>query len=110
MRFCSNSASKSEIFFKKSSTVPSKYFSGTNKFRSTSSAQINNGVAVEKSDLQPGDLVIFNNDANTRIGHVGIYVGDGNFIHASNPSDGVKITTLLSGYYKQRYVGARRVI
>ena len=76
----------------------------------TSSAQINNGVAVEKSDLQPGDLVIFNNDANTKIGHVGIYVGDGNFIHASNPSDGVKITTLLSGYYKQRYVGARRVI
>lgn len=76
----------------------------------TSSAQINNGVAVEKSDLQPGDLVIFNNDANTKIGHVGIYVGDGNFIHASNPSDGVKITTLLSGYYKIRYVGARRVI
>ena len=76
----------------------------------TSSAQINNGVAVEKSDLQPGDLVIFNNDANTKIGHVGIYIGDGNFIHASNPSDGVKITTLTTGYYKQRYVGARRVI
>ena len=75
----------------------------------TSGAQINNGVAVEKSDLQPGDLVIFNNDANTRIGHVGIYVGDGNFIHASNPSDGVKITTLTTGYYQKRYVGARRV-
>ena len=44
------------------------------------------------------------------IGHCGIYIGDGNFIHASNPSDGVKITTLLSGYYAQRYVGARRVI
>ena len=72
--------------------------------------QIKNGVAVEKSDLQPGDLVIFNNDANTAIGHVGIYVGNGNFIHASNPSDGVKITTLTSGYYQKRYVGARRVI
>ena len=53
---------------------------------------------------------MFNNDANTSIGHVGIYVGNGNFIHASNPSDGVKITTLTTGYYKTRYVGARRVI
>jgi len=76
----------------------------------TSSAQINNGVAVDRNNLQPGDLVVFNNDANTKIGHVGIYIGDGNFIHASNPKDGVKITTLLSGYYKIRYVGARRVI
>lgn len=76
----------------------------------TSSSQINNGVAVEKSDLQLGDIVLFNNDANTKIGHVGIYVGNGNFIHASNPSDGVKITTLTTGYYQKRYVGARRVI
>lgn len=76
----------------------------------TSKDQIKNGVAVEKCDLQPGDLVIFNNDANTAIGHVGIYIGDGNFIHASNPSDGVKITTLTTGYYQKRYVGARRVI
>lgn len=76
----------------------------------SSKDQIKNGVAVEKSDLQLGDLVIFNNEANTAIGHVGIYIGDGNFIHASNPKDGVKITTLLSGYYKIRYVGARRVI
>lgn len=76
----------------------------------TSSGQNKNGTAVEKSDLQLGDLVIFNNDANTAIGHVGIYVGDGNFIHASNPSDGVKITTLTTGYYQKRYVGARRVI
>jgi len=82
---------------------------GVSLYRS-SGDQIKNGVAVAKNDLQPGDLVIFNNDANTRIGHVGIYIGDGNFIHASNPSDGVKITTLLSGYYAQRYVGARRVI
>lgn len=76
----------------------------------TSSGQNKNGTAVEKSNLQLGDLVIFNNDANTSIGHVGIYVGNGNFIHASNPSDGVKITTLTTGYYQKRYVGARRVI
>ena len=76
----------------------------------TSKGQINNGVAVEKSNLQLGDIVVFNNDANTAIGHVGIYVGDGNFIHAANPSDGVKITSLSSSYYSTRYVGARRVI
>lgn len=76
----------------------------------TSKGQINNGVAVAKSDLQPGDLVIFNNDANITIGHVGIYIGSGNFIHAANPSDGVKITSLSSSYYETRYVGARRVI
>lgn len=76
----------------------------------TSRDQIKNGVAVEKSNLQPGDIVVFNNDANTSIGHVGIYIGSGNFIHAANPSDGVKITSLSSSYYATRYVGARRVI
>ena len=74
----------------------------------TSRDQIKNGVAVEKSNLQPGDLVIFNNDANTKIGHVGIYIGDGNFIHAANKKSGVKITKLDSEYYYKRYVGARR--
>ena len=72
--------------------------------------QFKNGVAVEKSDLQPGDLVMFNNGGNTAIGHVGIYIGDGNFIHASNKKSGVKISPLTSSYYQARYVGARRVI
>ena len=76
----------------------------------TSRGQINNGVAVAKSDLQPGDIVVFNNEANTAIGHVGIYVGGGNFIHAANAREGVKITSLSSSYYVTRYVGARRVI
>lgn len=76
----------------------------------TASAQEKNGITVEKEDLKPGDIVLFNNDSNTKIGHVGIYIGEGNFIHASNPSDGVKITTLKTGYYQKRYVGARRVI
>ena len=76
----------------------------------TSRDQIKNGVAVEKSNLQPGDIVVFNNDSNTAIGHVGIYIGSGNFIHAANPSDGVKITSLSSSYYSTRYLGARRVI
>lgn len=76
----------------------------------TSKDQIKNGVAVEKSNLQLGDLVIFNNSSNTAIGHVGIYVGGGDFIHAANKNEGVKITSLSSSYYSSRYVGARRVI
>lgn len=76
----------------------------------SSKDQIKNGTAVEKSNLQLGDIVVFNGDSNKSIGHVGIYIGNGNFIHASNPSDGVKITALSSSYYNLRYVGARRVI
>ena len=75
-----------------------------------SKGQIKNGVAVEKSKLQAGDLVIFNNESNSAIGHVGIYIGSGKFIHAANKKEGVVITALSSRYYSQRYVGARRVI
>ena len=72
--------------------------------------QIKNGTPVERNNIQLGDIVLFNDDSNKTIGHVGIYIGDGNFIHASNPSDGVKITSLSTSYYKTRYVGARRLI
>lgn len=75
----------------------------------SSKGQINDGVAVSRSDLQPGDIVVFNNSGNTAIGHVGIYIGGDNFIHAANPSQGVTITSLSSSYYGKRYVGARRV-
>ncbi|MCI8273907.1 MAG: C40 family peptidase [Clostridia bacterium] len=80
------------------------------KLNRTSRDQIKNGTAVERSNLQPGDIVVFNGDSNRTIGHVGIYVGGGNFIHAANPKEGVKITPLSSSYYEKRYVGARRVI
>lgn len=75
----------------------------------TAATQNSNGVAVSKDDLQLGDLVIFNGESNKSIGHVGIYIGNDDFIHASNPSDGVKITSLSLSYYEQRYVGARRI-
>ena len=76
----------------------------------SSKGQIKDGVAVEKSNLQPGDIVIFNNSTNISIVHVGIYIGGDNFIHAANPNEGVRITSLSSSYYKIRYVGARRLI
>lgn len=75
----------------------------------TSYSQANDGVGVDRSDLQPGDLLLFNNGGGGSIGHVGIYVGDGSFIHASNPTGGVKYDTIDSGYYATYYAGARRL-
>lgn len=78
----------------------------------SSTAQANNGVKVEKSDLQPGDLVIYKNNSLTKIGHVGIYIGNNKMIHASEPGVGVIITDIDSKAHKypQRYVMGRRII
>lgn len=76
----------------------------------TSGAQASNGVAVSKSNLQAGDLVIFNNSSNSAIGHVGIYIGGNTFIHAANSKKGVITTSLSDSYYSRTYVTARRVI
>jgi cell wall-associated NlpC family hydrolase len=61
------------------------------------------GSAVSRSDLQPGDLVFFNG-----LGHVGLYIGGNQFIHAPHTGDFVKIST-ISGWYAQTYMGARRI-
>lgn len=73
----------------------------------TAAAQYSNGVAVDRSNLQPGDLVMF---GKSGINHVGIYIGGGQIVHAANPSRGVTIDTITSGYYNTNYVGARRVM
>lgn len=75
-------------------------------------AQSKVGTAVEKENLQLGDLVFFKDyETMDGIGHCGIYIGDGNFIHASSGTGYcVKISTLLSGSYATRYETARRVI
>ena len=69
----------------------------------------NDGSYVDKADLQPGDLVFFGWSAYS-IGHVGMYIGDGQFIHASTSTTGVIITELDSSYYTGRYVGAKRIV
>lgn len=67
------------------------------------------GEYVEKENLQPGDLVFFAGTYDTTgTSHVGIYIGDGDFIHASS-SGSVKITDLYSSYYVEHYYGAKRV-
>jgi len=75
----------------------------------TSVGQASNGRYVSKSNLQPGDLVFFNSGTN-RIRHVGMYVGNGQFIHAPSPGKSVKYENLYSSYYVKGYVTARRII
>ena len=67
------------------------------------------GKQVSKSDLQEGDLVFFNTVGNG-VSHVGIYVGDGKFIHASSGQGKVMTSSLDEGYYQERYVNATRVL
>ena len=66
-------------------------------------AQYGYGAPVDRSQLQPGDLVFFNG-----LGHDGIYIGGGNFIHSPHTGDVVKISS-LTGWYASTWVGARRL-
>jgi len=75
----------------------------------TAADQMYHGTPVAKSDLIPGDLVFFNNRGTSYIGHVGIYIGNNKMVHASTSSTGVIISDLDSGYYTERYAGARRI-
>ena len=72
--------------------------------------QKKNGVYVSKENLKPGDLICFGNPSSGYIDHVGIYVGDNQFIHASSSASCVKYSSLSEGYYVRRYVTARRII
>ena len=75
----------------------------------TSYTQINNGVSVDSKDLRKGDLVFFNNGGG-RISHVGIYIGNNQFVHASSPGTGVIVSKLFGSYFGNTYVGARRIV
>lgn len=71
----------------------------------SSASQYGYGVPVEKSELQPGDLVFFSK--SSRISHVGIYVGSGKFIHSPQPGESVEISSFSSS--SLRYYGAVRI-
>lgn len=75
-------------------------------------AQMNYGVEVSMDELQPGDLVFFlDYPTMNGVGHCGIYIGNGEFIHASSGSGYcVKTSTLLTGSYRTRYYTARRLV
>jgi cell wall-associated NlpC family hydrolase len=64
---------------------------------------------IDKKDLQPGDLVFFNTMKHA-FSHVGIYVGEGKFIHSPKPGAQVRVEDMGQNYWKQRFNGARRVL
>ena len=66
------------------------------------------GVKIAKSELQPGDLVFFGE--NGRVGHVGIYAGNGKMIHSPRTGKSICYTSIESNYYVSRYIGAKRVL
>jgi cell wall-associated NlpC family hydrolase len=71
----------------------------------SSYAQYSMGVPVSRDQLQPGDLVFFDG-----LGHVGIYIGGGQFVHAPHTGDVVKVSSMSDSWYASTYVGARRIL
>ena len=66
------------------------------------------GRAVKRAELQPGDLVFYDT-RNRPYSHVGIYLGDGNFVHAPRPGAKVRVESINTPYWRARFNGARRL-
>jgi hypothetical protein len=71
--------------------------------------QIGMGQSVGMNELQPGDLVFFANTFRPGLSHVGIYIGNGQFVHSENESTGVVVSDLNSDYYGSRWAGGTRL-
>ncbi len=77
----------------------------------TSRDMYGQGEYVDEEELQAGDLLFFNSGGDTDISHVGMYIGDGQYIHSTNgEGNGVTISDLNSSYAVKTYVGARRIL
>ena len=76
----------------------------------TPADQYKQGSFVDKASLKPGDIVFFANTYGSGISHVGIYAGNGQFIHSPNSRSTVSYADLTTGYWAQHYYGARRVV
>jgi hypothetical protein len=76
----------------------------------TAGEQFEEGVEVSLGEMQPGDLVFFRDTYKQGISHVGIYIGDGKFIHAASTKRGVVMTSLSANYYLSRFAGAKRLV
>ncbi len=66
------------------------------------------GVGVPKDQLKSGDLLLFANTYKRGISHIGVYLGEGKFVHAATSSTGVRVSSLKEAYYAGKYYGARR--
>jgi cell wall-associated NlpC family hydrolase len=72
-----------------------------------SASQYSSSMQIAREDMQAGDLVFFHTRGK-RVSHVGIYLGDGQFIHAPTTGERVKVSKLSESYWSRRFVGARR--
>jgi len=72
--------------------------------------QVKVGAVVQRADLVEGDLVFFKTSGRWPVGHVGIYMGDGKFIHASTSAKTVRVDALSQDYFHWRFVSGRRVM
>jgi cell wall-associated NlpC family hydrolase len=81
------------------------------KLERTSASQGAHGTKIKRSELQPGDLVFFDTNGGLNgISHVGIYIGDGKFIHASSYNHKVIINSLNTGTYNKQFMRARKYL
>lgn len=78
--------------------------------RTASSQFTHDGSTVSKANLLPGDLVFFSSNGGYSVTHVGIYIGNNQFVHASSPKVGIVISSLDSSYYTNVWYGAKRVL
>lgn len=77
----------------------------------TAASQNSIGAEISKENLEPGDLILFYDEAKTKIGHTGIFISNGDFIHAANPTRGVVIDNInTNSYYRERFITARRIV
>lgn len=72
--------------------------------------QAGNGYAVSKENIQPGDIILFQNDWSDHVDHVGIYVGDGSYVHAATEERGVVMDSAGGSYFQNNVVGVRRIL
>lgn len=70
---------------------------------------MNQGTPITQAQLQPGDLVFFVNTYKAGLSHGGIYIGNGQFVHAIDEWSGVQVSSLYTSYYSSRYYAARRM-
>ena len=73
----------------------------------SSTQQYQTGTPISRSSLQRGDLIFFATAGGKRVSHVGIYAGDGRFIHAPKSGGKIGFESLSNTYFSRRYVGAR---
>ena len=76
----------------------------------TSTEQSKYGMTVSKADLKPGDLIFSSTNGTGKVSHVGIYIGNGEMIHAPKPGDVVKISNINNSYWNNAYLWSKRVL